>query len=294
MKEIKYIPTNLSDSFRTVSGCECKDKFTYNRNGNTQTANKECVLNDNNVSWCETKNKCGRKKFINNKPIYWDKCVNEKKAAIFEKDIRFGKDYFSNNLLGILFFIVIFVLLIPYVLFKFKFYNFLEVYMPNFDLLATSLSFQNTLFGIRYFNELYNDESENILGYSSSILINYLSLLALTYLISRRVKETKSLEKGWAFGIVMIILTYLIPNNFIKNAQNRVADLIHSKLSETYVNELLGDNNKRNLFIILSNGLIIFVGLFISFLFIMLERFLLINHKKWLDPFVYKLTKLTD
>ena len=38
MKEVKYIPTNLNDSFRTVVGCECKDKYTYIKNRKTETA----------------------------------------------------------------------------------------------------------------------------------------------------------------------------------------------------------------------------------------------------------------
>ena len=65
--------------------------------------------------------------------------------------------------------------------------------MPNFDLLATSLSFQNGILGSSYFQELYNNDSDNILGYLSTLLVNYLSLLGLTYLVARRVKLTKSL-----------------------------------------------------------------------------------------------------
>ena len=45
-------------------------------------------------------------------------------------------------MIGIIIYISIFVIIIPIILYKYKFYEFLEVYMPNFDLLATAVSFR--------------------------------------------------------------------------------------------------------------------------------------------------------
>ena len=97
--------------------------------------------------------------------------------------------------------------------------------------MATALSFKSGTLGGRYFRELYYTSSSNILGYFSSLLINYLSLLGLTYLVARRVHLTKSLLKGWGIGVVMLIATYLIPNEFISYIQDKIATILQNYMT---------------------------------------------------------------
>lgn len=295
-----YIPIKLQKEFRTVGGCECKDEYQYlDEEGQHKTAKNSCALGYKGkilgTSWCETKENCGTKYIINNKEYYRDRCVRNRRTELLGEDKKnLGKEYFRKNLLGILFYIIVFMILIPYLLFRNKQFEFLEVYMPNFDLLATSLTFQSIALGSPYFQELYNDSSQNILGYGSTQLINYMSLVALTYIVSHRVISTKSLAKGWAFALVMLFVTYLLPKVFITYVQNKVADFLQNKISAKEMNEKLGNPEFYKFWPFgVYNIIVLGTGLLISYGFIRTEAFLLEHHKEWLDPLVNKIIKFT-
>ena len=226
-KDHMIIPKKLGKDFRTRHGCECKDEYEYELPHSTKKkkAKNECVLGTENYPWCRTKNNCG--KTDQKEKGTWDYCLKDKRDELLEgEDINYGNSYFKKNLIGIFIFYIIFVITIPIFLYKFHFREILEVYMPNFDLIATAVSFQDGVLGNSYFQELYVEGSENIIGWLSTLLINYLSLLGLTYLVARRVKLTGSLLKGWGFGFVMCMLTYLVPNIFITFIQNKFADYL--------------------------------------------------------------------
>ena len=186
-------------------------------------------------------------------------------------------------------------MLIPSLLYKFQFHEILEVYMPNFDLLATALSFQDGALGFPYFQELYGRE-ENLIGWMSTLFINYISLLGLTYLVARRVHITKSLRKGWGIGFVMLLLTYLVPNVFITYFQNRLSVFLQKNLlTEKNISDILGDPKKETFWPFgFSNILVILIGLTIASLFILTEVILIKNQKYWLDPFVKRILLIDD
>ena len=86
-----------------------------------------------------------------------------------------------------------------------KNYEILEAYLPNLDLLATTIAFNSGPGKSVIFNALYDSNPENMLSYVSTTAISYLCLLGLTYLVARRVKKTKSLLQGWSIGFIMLI-----------------------------------------------------------------------------------------
>jgi len=59
--------------------------------------------------------------------------------------------------LGWAIFILVFIITIPYLLFKTKFYSILEAYLPNLDLIATVLTWRNVhiIYGIIFTHLLY-------------------------------------------------------------------------------------------------------------------------------------------
>jgi len=296
-EEHKYIPKNLSKEFRTRHGCECKEEYEYIKklSGKKYRAKKECVMGNYSEPWCRTKNKCGKPEGTDNSNS-WDFCLKEKDAAFFEQKVQFGEGYYKKQIKGILFFIIIFVLLIPILLYKLDFQEILEVYMPNFDLLATALSFQDGATGLPYFQELYGRD-ENSIGWLSTLLINYLSLLGLTFLVARRVHITKSLSKGWGIGFVMLLLTYLVPNIFITYFQNKSSVFLQTKFikDNKNINNILGDPTKETFWPFgISNILVILIGLFIASMFILMEVILLRNQKYWLDPIVNYILTMGD
>jgi hypothetical protein len=269
-----YIPKGKD--IITTNGCKCKNEY---KSESGTVYKQSCNIDDATDPWCIVEGKCGQSVAGGElKGKWWDRCTASSKKP---DDIVYGKHYFTQNLKGIAIYIIVFVITIPILLYKYRYNEILEVYMPNFDLLATAVSFGGGPRDSRIFQELYNSGSENIMGQTSTLFINYLSLLGLTYLVARRVDITKSLAKGWGIGFVMLFLTYLVPNEIIASAQN--------KFAETFLNVKPGQ--RKTLFEYLS---VVAVGLGIAWSFIFVEKSILENHKTLIDPFVKKVLHITD
>ena len=127
--------------------------------------------------------------------------------TIQKKDI-INYDY---QFLGLVLFFSIFVIFIPILLSKRKYYTILEGYMPNIDLLATALSWHGGPYDM--WTDLYPASPVTKYGFLSQSLINYSALIGLTYIIAREVKITNNIIKGWSMGFVMLLMTYLLPSN---------------------------------------------------------------------------------
>ena len=270
MPEKIYIPSGKD--ILTTNGCVCKNEYKTNSG---KTIKNSCNTEGTIIPWCVVKGKCGVQG--KGKTTWYDKCILSSKSPI---EITYGKNYFSQNLKGIFIYIVVFVIIIPIILYRYGFTELLEVYMPNFDL-ATAVSFGGGPANTRIFKELYNTHSENILGKTSTLLINYLSLLGLTYLIARRVNITKSVAKGWGIGFVMLLLTYLVPNDIISSIQHKFA---------AYFLDLKFGPKATTIQYLIT----VAVGLGIAGIFILIEKAILKNHKTLIDPFVKKVLHITD
>jgi hypothetical protein len=269
MTEKPYIPKGKN--IVTKNGCACKNEY---KTATGETYKNSCNIDYTTDPWCRVEGKCGFK-VSNQKDKWWDYCT----ATEAPKDPVYGKNYFYQNMKGIAIFNVIFVITIPLLLYRYGFHELLEVYMPNFDLLATAVSFGGGPGNTRIFQELYNSKSENLLGQISTLFINYMSLLGLTYIVARRVNITKSLAKGWGIGFVMLLLTYLVPNEIIQATQHKFADYFFGLKPGQ-------DETIPAYFSVVS------VGLGIAAMFILIEKTILENHKKLIDPHVKNLLQL--
>jgi hypothetical protein len=271
MPEKIYIPSGKD--ILTTNGCVCKNEYKTNSG---KTIKNSCNTEGTIIPWCVVKGKCGVQG--KGKTTWYDKCILSSKSPI---EITYGKNYFSQNLKGIFIYIVVFVIIIPTILYRYGFTELLEVYMPNFDLLATAVSFGGGPGNSRIFQELYDKNSKNILGQTSTLMINYLSLLGLTYLVARRVNSTNSLAKGWGIGFVMLFLTYLIPNDIIS--------LIQKKFAGYFLGIKYDFTASATQYLIT-----VVVGLCVAAMFIGLELKILENHKTLIDPFVKRILHITD
>jgi hypothetical protein len=137
--------------------------------------------------------------------------------------------------LGWVIFILVFIITIPYVLFKTKFYSILEAYLPNLDLIATVLTWRNGPYDI--WNHFYPSPIYNYYGYFSQTIINYMALLGLTFIITRETKKTGSMIKGWSMAFVMILMTYLLPAQFISMFMDSSADYL--KIQNPALNDIV-------------------------------------------------------
>ena len=95
-----------------------------------------------------------------------------------------------KQIIGLILYILIFVVIVPVNLYKLKLFTLLEGYLPNIDLLATCLSWYGGPSGI--WTELYPDTVTTLYGFLSKSLINYGALLGVTYIIAREANLTKN------------------------------------------------------------------------------------------------------
>ena len=127
----------------------------------------------------------------------------------------FNDTYDSNPkyILGLVLYLTVFGLLVPYILIKNKMYSIMEGYMPNLDLIACVLGYSQGPFEI--FKYLYNPSTRTINGIISSLIINYTALLGVTYIIAHYTFKLNDVFKGWSRAIIMLLMTYLIPGYFL-------------------------------------------------------------------------------
>ena len=113
---------------------------------------------------------------------------------------------------GLVIYVVIFIILIPILLFKLGFIEFLKLYFVNTDMIATVISFDKGPFK-DIFKYLYTDTGP-LIGFISQSIINWSVLIGLFFMMltdGRNKKVTEGLSKI-AF---ILMITYLLPGRFI-------------------------------------------------------------------------------
>ena len=174
--------------------------------------------------------------------------------------------------LGWAIFLIIFVFTIPILLFTNNFYSILEAYLPNLDLIATVLSWKNGPYDI--WKHLYPYPVYNYYGYISQTIINYMALLGLTYIVTRETKKTNNMKKGWSMAFVMLLMTYLLPAQFIGMAMDKTSDIL------------------KNNYPLIDDTVILIVGFIVTLIVISAEAYVLKNHGDILEKGVKNLMKI--
>ena len=159
-----------------------------------------------------------------------------------------------NQIFGLLLYIIIFVMMIPIILYKYRKYTLLEVYLPNVDLIANLFSFHEGPFNI--WKELYVGSPTSTFSLMSQIIINYIALVGLSYLFIR----------GWSLAIIMILITYLLPSQLISYIMEIFERFISKFNSSLFCNQCI----KIYTFII---------GLLITICVILFEKFLIFYYR---------------
>ena len=194
---------------------------------------------------------------------------NEKQKQI-KVDIK-------KTVVGFILYFIIFVILIPLILFKSQMYGILEAYMPNVDLIATVISWHGG--PLKIWDHLYPPSAVNIYGFSSQTIINYLSLLGLTYIITRETKRTGSIARGWSMTFIMLLMTYLLPGQFISWTMDKTKNLI---------------SNYFKLNFITTDSIVVVLGFFLVATIITSEAHILHNSKKNLEHMAKKIMNIPN
>lgn len=167
-----------------------------------------------------------------------------------------------NYTIGLIIFIILFIIIIPYFLYKFNSITFLLVYFLNLDLTATMLgSIEGPLH--QYFKYLYSD-STPLIGYISQTLIALIVLGAVFLIVVGR-NRNKSIGIGLVRYLFTILITFLAPNRFI---------------SEIMHNSFIFLNNFKNIPISYKPYFALIPGILITYLFIFTETYVLEKFSK--------------
>lgn len=158
-------------------------------------------------------------------------------------------------LFALIIYITIFIVIIPIILYKNGFINFLKVYFLNTDLIATTISFDKGIFK-NLFKYLYNDTGP-LVGFISQSIINWLVLMGLFYIILIEGKNLPVSESLSKVGFILFI-TYLLPSRFLIKFQE---DFYRKTGGKTHFNDI----NIDGLFTII-------FGLFMVFILIIFEN----------------------
>ena len=155
-----------------------------------------------------------------------------------------NKNYKQANLfkllLGFFIYFILFVVLIPYLLIKFKQFEFLGAYFPNLDLIASVIQYDSGPTNLFSWKDLYNFEDKSFRAFISGNLINYYALLGVTYLIAHYTLKYKDIDKGWSRAFITIPMTYLIPSNIIIDLMNNIGKILNLYISkERLINYLI-------------------------------------------------------
>lgn len=189
----------------------------------------------------------------------------------------------EKTIFGLAFYIIIFAILIPIFLIKRGEYELIESYIPNLDLVAGLVSFEGGIFPGYLFMNLYQATPVSLSAFLSQTTINYIALLGVTFIIARETFVTKSIAKGWSIGIVMLLVTYLLPGQFISSSMSKANEIIKDIFNITEPNHIV------------SYGTSLLIGTILTFGVILLEKFLIKKLRKKLDlvgEFVLNIPKL--
>ena len=184
-----------------------------------------------------------------------DKLHNKKNIIEIDKEVKKTVNI-PKQLFGFVFYFICFAVILPTIFYKNGFFNFLESYLPNLDLVANILCWYSGTNGI--WSDLYPSTALSLYGFLSQSVVNYLALLGVTYIIARESKNRKNILEAWTPGLVMLLLTYLLPADFIRNSMDKVFD---------------NSNNREITFLF---------GIAITTSIILLESFIIRNSRKTL------------
>jgi hypothetical protein len=194
----------------------------------------------------------------------WGVTLEKKLDKLLGRDV--SPELITKNIFGSVLFFIIVIGLVPFLLFKFKLYDFLEVYFPNVDLIATSLSFDGGPFNLEIFKYLYMDESPFI-GYLNKNIISYIALMSVIFIVIRAAVVHKNVSVGLAKASIICFTTYLLPNRYIMSGMTLFDHMFSRIMSGPFVWFIVA-----------------FVGLIISCLCIFCEALLI----KYFSPGISK------
>lgn len=155
----------------------------------------------------------------------------------------------SRELGGLAVFLIIFVIIAPYLLLKLNDNFIMLYYFSNLDLIANVLNHWDN-----FFDNLYYPNPLSEYSFFSSTLINFISLLGISAMVGKIALQYKSVFYGVASATTVLSITYLLSSTIVYLLMVNVDE----RLKKYYSNEL-------------SNNLAVLSGVIASFIIVATE-----------------------
>lgn len=185
--------------------------------------------------------------------------LGEERTVFSLKD---GNLDYIKHFFGLIIFIIIFVIGLPYLLIRYEYWDILSAYFPNLDIIATIIGYHGGPVNSYIWTHLYNPSDTTITGYITSNFINLLALIGVIFVIIHYTMVSNSMFKPAARAVIMLIVTYFIPSNFIIYFMNKFGKYLNRFFLSKSIQHYL---------------LILLLGFFIAFIFIAAEAVLITN-----------------
>ena len=184
--------------------------------------------------------------------------LENKRTILGLYDSRFKEQDLPKYILGLIIYVIIFVVLVPYFMLRNNVSDeIFMAYIPNVDILATVLGYEGGPFS-DIWRYLYNPSNMTLFGFFSTSIMNYFALLGATFMVAWQTHKHKSWKRGWSAAFIFLIVTYLLPGNIIVILQNRFGNYLN-----TYFD--ISDDNKLLQYIIgVAFGLIIAISIILA------------------------------
>jgi hypothetical protein len=197
---------------------------------------------------------------------------------------------FITSLGAFIFYILVILIIIPILLIKSNKKQFLLLYYPNVDLIATLLSFNGGFLPGNQFQNLYTNEPDTRFSQISTLFINYMALLGVTFLIAKHTLDKKNIYKGWSIGFVILFTTYIFPSFFLQNTLDYIYYNLFSKKKyiKSYYQEYDLVSIKQRYIKYIPT---LIIGILIVYGLIILELHILKNYDKFFENLSHNILK---
>lgn len=165
----------------------------------------------------------------------------------------------SIELSGLAVFLIIFVIIVPYLLLKLNDNFIMLYYFSNLDLIANVLNHWDN-----FFDNLYYPNPLSEYSFFSSTLINFIALLGVSAMVGKIALQYKSVFYGVASATTVLSITYLLSSTIVYLLMVNVDE----RLKKYYSNEL-------------SNNLAVLSGVVVSFIIVVIE---VVLSQKYIGP----------
>ena len=185
--------------------------------------------------------------------------IEKKRSVLGLYDASFNDKNLYKYTFGVIFYVVIFVVFIPYLMLHNNVSDEIFLaYVPNVDMLATVVGYEGGPFS-NIWRYLYNPSNLTLFGFFSTTLMNYFALLGATFMVAWQTHKHKSWKRGWSAAFIFLLVTYLLPGNLIVILQNRMAEYLKESWN-------IGSNES-----LLRYALVVGFGLILSVSIILIE-----------------------